>query len=93
MDQPTNNPPPEEPAPLGLQAKAEHIRKTAQRVALRLIKARGPGPQPTTDEEFMTWIETLMSVSKKYGVTLLPYEKRCVLQWHSFRRALAAIPE
>jgi hypothetical protein len=69
-----------------------HIQNTARRVAMRLIKARPEfSAKPQTDEELMSMIESMLKTPRRWGVHVLPYEARCVRQYHALMRAKKSI--
>ena len=77
---------------MNLEKRLEHVRRTAARTAARLIRARGQGPQPKTGEEFMRLIEMMLRAPKRWGVTVMPWEKRAVLRWHALQRLTCQKP-
>ena len=90
-DEPTKSPPSTEPSDTfsGLQAQVEHVRRTAMSAATRLLdarKAKGATAVPADTEELMCMIESMAKTPKKWGVMLMPYEKRAIAKWHTFRR-------
>jgi pyoverdine/dityrosine biosynthesis protein Dit1 len=67
----------------------ESVRVTAMSAAKRLLDARqamGMLVQPQSTEDLMRMIEHMAKTPRKYGVILMPYEKRAIPKWHTMRR-------
>lgn len=73
---------------MNISEKFDHIRRTAQAAAHRLIDARDPFlPKPQDPESFMCLVESMLRTPRKFGVLILPHERRAILTWHSLVRA------
>lgn len=74
-------------AELATLERMQLVHRRARAAAARLLAARDPfAPAPRTAEQMMALVDHMAKTPKRYGVTLMPYERKAIKLWHLFMR-------